>query len=65
MYNVILLGRIYDVFCRKRIQLNKIFKVPITYYILCHFVVLASDMSSPVTGPAEPVYVEEKMYPLF
>ncbi|KAJ8302038.1 hypothetical protein KUTeg_021025 [Tegillarca granosa] len=26
-------------------------------------VVLASDMSSPVTGPAEPVYVEEKMYP--
>lgn len=25
--------------------------------------VLDSDMSSPVTGPAEPVYVEEKMYP--
>ncbi|XP_062613698.1 histidine ammonia-lyase-like [Saccostrea cucullata] len=26
-------------------------------------VVLDSDISSPVTGPAEPVYVEEKMYP--
>ena len=25
--------------------------------------VLESDMSSPVTGPAEIVYVEEKMYP--
>ena len=27
------------------------------------FPVLESDMSSPATGPAEPVYLEEKVYP--
>ena len=31
-------------------------------FFFCFFVVLESDMSSPFTGPAEPVYVEEKMY---
>ena len=32
-------------------------------YIVLLSTVLDSDISSPVTGPAEPVYVEEKMYP--
>lgn len=31
--------------------------------VFCIQTVLDSDISSPVTGPAEPVYVEEKVYP--